>query len=291
MNQAQSLNSLEIRHAIQKGSKSFFLASWFFNTEVRNSAWILYRWCRICDDAIDEGGDLETVESLRKFTQAGIDSLGGPSEFADLGRIVHRHHIPRDLPFDLLAGFEMDAQGKTIGSQSDLELYAYHVAGVVGVMMSYVMGARFPQARTPAICLGNAMQLTNIARDVKDDFQKGRVYLPSQWLAEQKLTPQNLFDEAHRDQLFKVVERVLLRADELYQLGYQGLDYLPFRSALAVSIAGSIYSAIGKKVLNTGPDGLNKRAVVSLPHKLWLVVMGTHRVLVSRLRRWTGGSS
>lgn len=291
MNSTDALNNLEIRRAIRNGSKSFFLASWFFSGKVRNSAWILYRWCRHCDDAIDKGGDLTTVDSLRKLTRSGLDSLSGPREFSDLGRIVQTHNIPRALPFDLLLGFEMDARGATIVSQSDLESYAYHVAGVVGVMMSYLMGARFPQATTPAICLGNAMQLTNIARDVSEDFQNGRVYLPSQWLADQGLTRDNFFEETHRDRLFKVVTRLLFRAEELYQLGYQGLSSLPFRSAIAVSIAGSIYSAIGKKILNRGPSGIAERAVVSLPEKCGLILVGVFRVLASRFHRWPGGRS
>ena len=126
------------------------------------------------------------------------------------------------------------------------------------------------------------MQLTNISRDVKEDFRLGRIYLPSEWLREAGVDSARLLDPSEQQKVYSVVLRLLDRADELYASGYSGLRYLPFRAALAVSIAGSIYSAIGQKIRAAGPRALESRTVVSLPHKLALVLSGTWRALRRR---------
>ena len=176
----------------------------------------------------------------------------------------------------------MDVAGYEYRSLADVELYSYRVAGVVGLMICHVVGVTDSAAHPHAVALGTAMQLTNIARDVREDFERGRVYLPSDWLDEAGVSQSRFWNEKER--VYTVVEKLLKRADELYEEGYAGLKYLPLRAALAVSIAGSIYSAIGHKTRAQGAAALDGRTVVSLPHKLWLVVTGTLRALRRRTR-------
>lgn len=266
--------------AIQKGSKSFYFASLFFSDQVKSDCWHLYRWCRYCDDRIDNGGTRDDLVDIKNKTISALSTLSGPPQFRGLGEVCQRNSIPPEYPMELLSGFEKDSRGITIRDEAELEEYAYQVAGVVGLMMSYIMKADLSRAREAATCMGNAMQLTNIARDIREDFGRGRIYIPATWLEDEEIQTDKLMDAAQRERLFRTSERLLKKADNLYQNGYRGLIYLPFRSAIAVSIAASFYSSIGRKILRTGPRALDSRIYISLPEKLFLVLEGVARVLL-----------
>lgn len=278
--------SIEAQNAIRKGSKSFYLASLFFSRSLKEDCWKLYRWCRYCDDVIDAGGTIGDLNSLVLQTKKGL--AGEPSEkiFADLGEVCRKHQIPNEYPLELLAGFGKDIEKVFIRSEKELENYAYQVAGVVGLMMSCLMKADLQVAQSAAISLGNAMQLTNIARDVREDFEKGRIYLPQTWLQEAQVESEYLLAQDQRAQVFAVVQRLLQRADDLYVEGLSGLKYLPFRSAVAISIAASIYSQIGRKILNSGPASIDSRVYITLPHKIFLAGVGLIVALSSLTERF-----
>lgn len=273
--------------SIQNGSKSFYLASLFFSRSTQTDCWSLYRWCRACDDRIDEGGTVADLEDLRSKTQIALEEGRGPAEFRALGEVCRRHSIPVQYPVELLAGFAKDVDGVRIRDERELEEYAYQVAGVVGMMMSHIMRADLPRAAEAAKSMGNAMQLTNIARDIREDFERGRIYLPESWLKAEAIERERLLAHDQREALFRVTTRLLRRADELYREGYRGLSHLPFRAAVAVSIAAAVYSSIGKKILREGPGAIDKRVYVSLPEKLLLVAKGIGRVLSQLPERWS----
>lgn len=280
------------RTAIRKGSKSFYFASLFFSDQVKSDCWNLYRWCRYCDDRIDNGGTEDDLKDIKNKTLSALRGLSGPPQFRGVSEVCQRYSIPLEYPMELLSGFEKDSRGLTIKDENELEEYAYQVAGVVGLMMSYIMNADLSRAREAAKCMGNAMQLTNIARDIGEDFFRGRIYLPATWLKDEKIQTGKLMDLDQRESLFRVSERLLKKADGLYQKGYSGLIYLPLRSAIAVSIAASIYSSIGRKIRRQGPSALDSRIYVSFPEKLFLALEGIARVFLQipqrlRLRRLT----
>jgi phytoene synthase len=275
--------------AIAKGSKSFFLASLFFARKMRHDCWILYRWCRTVDDRIDNAPSLEAAQvelaEIRKDTLNGLRHFSGPVEYSELGRVFAKYSIPHQYAFDLIRGLERDATGSQYETLLDVEEYAYEVAGAVGLMMAPLMGANDTRAVLPAKSLGEAMQLTNIARDVAEDFQRGRIYLPGQWLKEAGIDSNTLMDIEQREKVFSVVRRLLGRAENLYDSGFSGLKFLSWRAALAVAIAGTVYREIGRKILRRGPAALCTRIYVPLPQKLLLVIIGTAKMLPSRLSR------
>lgn len=276
--------------AIAKGSKSFFLASLFFPRATRADCWILYRWCRECDDRIDHAPDAPTaraeLECIRRDTRIGLERLEGEDVYRELGEVCRRHDVPHAYAYDLIRGLERDAAETRYTTLAEVEVYAYEVAGAVGLMMARIMGATDPRSVTPAKHLGQAMQLTNIARDVAEDHARGRLYLPSEWLAEAGVDEKRLLNDQD-NKVFAVVERLLARAEELYRSGLAGLRYLPFRAAVAVAIAALVYRAIGRKLLRRGPRGLQRRTVVTLGEKLVLMIGGIARVIPSRAARLT----
>ena len=184
------------RKLIEKGSKSFAGAARLFDDDTRASAYMLYAWCRHCDDEIDDqdlgfkradGSPVPQAERLAQLTEKTRAAIAGCADepvFQALARVVAKHNIPARHPMELIEGFRMDVDGRHYRTADETLSYCYHVAGVVGVMMAMIMGVRDTPTLNRAADLGIAFQLTNIARDVVPDALEGRVYLPSDWLDE-----------------------------------------------------------------------------------------------------------
>jgi 15-cis-phytoene synthase len=282
---------------IQAGSKSFAAAARLFDRETRASAYLLYAWCRHCDDAID-GQELgfqsasatphDPKHQLAELQRLTADALDGKPMadpvFAAFQRVAEKHAIPRRHPFALLDGFAMDAMGRQYETIDDTLSYCYHVAGVVGVMMALVMGVRDDDILDRASDLGLAFQLTNIARDVVDDAKVGRVYLPRQWLAEAGIAPETLRDPRHRPALAEVTARLLALADTYYVSSQAGIAHLPLRSRWAIATALRVYREIGREVRRRGAHAWDARVSTSKAQKLVAVTLGGATALSAPLR-------
>jgi len=284
------------REMIRKGSRSFALASRLFDTATRDHAWMLYAWCRHCDDEID-GQELgmapagpapaapasEKVARLDHLRTETLRALAGQPvaepAFMAFQRVARAHAIPERHALELLAGFGMDVADHRYRTFDETLLYCYRVAGVVGVMMALVMGVRDPAVLQRAADLGIGFQLTNISRDVLDDARSGRCYLPGEWLASAGIPPDGVADPAHREALAAVVERLLGEADRYYQSAAIGLKSLSFRSGWAVATALAVYRDIGRIVRGRGVHAWDTRAVVSTPRKLAYLCGGGLRAL------------
>lgn len=274
------------RELIEKGSKSFAGAARLFAPDVRDDAYMLYAWCRHCDDVID-GQELgfaaqtpdttsvdERLAQLREQTLAAIDGKADHPVFIALSRVVAKHQMNARHPLDLLEGFAMDARQHSYRTLEDTILYSYHVAGVVGVMMAIIMGVKDKSVLNRASDLGIGFQLTNISRDVIEDAANDRIYLPANWLAAQGVPQDEIQDQRHREALFRVVNRLLGRADVYYASAGHGLSALPFRSAWAIAAARRVYRTIGNGVRAQGGTAWDTRVVVSRQRKLSLVGLG-----------------
>ncbi len=267
---------------IKKGSKSFALASRAFDPETRRLAWLLYAWCRHCDDVVDgqDGGrgalDMDAdaaarLEVLRSRTGAALSGAYEATDaFAALAAVAAATSMPRAHPFAHLDGFAMDVGGRAYRHIEDVLDYCYHVAGVVGVMMAQVMGIE-PDDETVllrAADLGIAFQLTNICRDIVEDAAIGRCYLPDEWLADAGIPPGEHARPDYRGALFHVAERMLNLADAYYVSAREGAAHLPFRSRWAVLTAAETYRAIGARVRAAGVHAWDERQFVPTLEKL-----------------------
>lgn len=280
------------RDQIRKGSKSFAFASFFFSKTEREGAWLLYSWCRACDDRIDQAPDraaqLQALAELERDTRraARFDETLTDPVFRGLAVVMRDFQIPEKYPLDLLRGMRMDVEDREYETLNELEEYCYCVAGVVGLMMCHVMGLSHSRALSNAVAMGSAMQLTNICRDVEDDLALGRIYVPTAFLREAGLTRENFASPLGRAQWPVLTARLLDAADARYRHGIEGLRYLPFRAALAVAIAGRVYRQIGVKVRARGAEAWKNRTYTRLPEKLVTALVATFDVgrrLVSRL--------
>ena len=285
--------------AIRTGSKSFAMASRLFDPATRDLVWDLYAWCRHCDDVVDgqtRGHDRQPVadraarlEALRAGTRTAFDGTADPAgPFGALARVVTATALPGRLADDHLAGFAMDAADRHYDTLDDTLEYAYHVAGVVGLMMAWVMGVRDRAVLCRASDLGLAFQLSNIARDVGDDLAHGRVYLPAGWLAAAgvRLAPGTTLDAVTAARVAPVVARLVAEAERYYASAWHGVAHLPGRSAWAVATARLVYRDIGRQVVRRGAGAWTSRTVVGTPGKVarlaqaglaaaWLKARGT----------------
>ena len=244
---------LDARASIERGSKSFSRASKLFSQKTRERAWLLYYWCRACDDLADgqdHGHGMsavanpdKTIAAMRMMTARahGGEQTGNPP-FDAFGVVAQECNIPKKLADDMIDGFALDARGWRPETEDDLLQYCYHVAGAVGCMMAIVMGvsARNHEVLDRACDLGLAFQLANVARDVAEDAQAGRCYLPQTWLAEAGIDPDHILDPVHREALVLLVNRLCDLAGEYEASARVGASSLPFRSRWAVLAAAGI---------------------------------------------------
>jgi 15-cis-phytoene synthase len=261
------------RDVIAHHSKSFALASKLLPPVARDEAAVLYAWCRYVDDAVDDCNALPGVPYP-------ID--------AAFRQVMQRRNIPDAYPRELLAGMAMDLEGTHYATVDDLITYAWRVAGVVGLMMSHVLGVADDDALVPAAHLGIAMQLTNVCRDVAEDWQRGRLYIPDELLGSARGLARELGGtlSSHAiPPLASAVRELLALADRYYRSADRGIARLPWRAALGVRTARTVYSAIGDRITRADHDVTAGRAVVPHAAKLGHVTAAAMRALAGAPRR------
>lgn len=271
----------ESQDSIRRHSKSFSLASRFLPSPARDHAIAVYAWCRRADDAVDLAPDAlqaGAVERLEEELAGVYEGQGGEDAILLAFRdTVESCEIPAEYPRELLVGLSMDVEGRSYDSLADLLEYCHKVAGVVGLMMCHVMGVRSEQALRNAAHLGLAMQLTNICRDVHEDWERGRLYLPERRLAAHGFPSlrEHLggpLPGTAGSAIAGAVGELLVQAESLYASGDKGVPALDWRSALSVRTARRVYSAIGDRVRAAGCDPFAGRAFVRRSQKLALVL-------------------
>lgn len=286
---------IHARETIARGSKSFAAASRLFDRPTRERVWLLYAWCRACDDLADdqdlggamgeEAGAADRLETIRRLTGLALrGEATGVASFDALGVVAAECGLSTAMAEDVIAGFALDAAGWQPRSEADLLRYCYHVAGAVGTMMAVVMGVAPDDEDTleRAADLGRAFQLANIARDLCEDYSAGRCYLPAEWLAEADIPPGEHMKPPYRQALLPLVRRMTDMAADYEASARIGAARLPFRSRWAVLSAAGIYGAIGREVARRGERAWDGRVTTSKWAKLGFVTEGLWQALSRR---------
>ncbi len=255
------------REVIRVHSKSFHAASKLLPAGVRDAAIATYAFCRGADDDVDDAGSPDAARERHARTRQRLDRLYAGDEMdTPVGRafawVVRSRGIPRAEPEALLDGMAQDMSVVRVADEDALLLYCYRAAGVVGRMMSRIMGRADDAALCRAVDLGIAMQLTNIARDVGEDAARDRVYLPATWLAEAGSSFDEVLSRRATTGVCATTLRVLERAEAYYASGIGGIALLPAACRPSILSAALLYRAIGRRVRARGGDGVTARARV-----------------------------
>jgi phytoene synthase len=250
-------------------SRSFHVASGFLPPDKSRAVRALYAFCRTSDDIVDQpGGDPEAA--LMVWLNRVLEVH--PPE-ADLVAVawadtLARYHIPHRYVEQLISGVARDLRQKRYETFEDLAAYAYGVASTVGLMSMHIVGFSGPEAIPYAIKLGVALQVTNVLRDVREDFLTGRVYLPKEDLDRFGITEEHLSEGQVDDRWRAMMRFQIARNRCLYAEAWPGIALLDADGRFAIAAAATLYRAILDNIEAHDYDVFTRRAHVGALGKM-----------------------
>ena len=246
---------------IYENSKSFYWASKFLPKKILKKVINIYAFCRLQDDLVDEGIKIE-------------DS----SELEELENIIKSYGVSKNIISNLMEGINSDKNFKRFKDNSELLRYCYKVAGVVGLMMIKALDIKQSEAKYFAIDLGMAMQLTNISRDIMQDYKKNRIYIPENTGINKDIIS-NMTSENEK-KIKKVVNQIILKSEIYYKSSLNGMRYIPIRSRLAILVSLRIYQGIGIKIIKTEKKFIHENLYVTNIEKTLIVAKALIEFLI-----------
>lgn len=268
---------------LARHSRSFRFAATLLQGTERDRVARVYAWCRFTDDLVDtsSSGTAATEARLDAWLAASRAAYDGRSSGMELVDRAMGEMAERSIPFtyaaDLVAGVRSDLHFAPFRSLDALHVYTRRVAGVVGCWLAELHGVRDPWMIQRAGALGDAMQITNILRDVGEDYEQGRIYLPLSLLFDHGLTSADIgamqrgerpIGAAYRD----VVEALMDVATHDYRAAREAIPFLPKSFRRAVTVAAAVYEGIHGAIRRNGYDNLHHRAVTTTPRKVALAL-------------------
>ena len=248
-------------HIIYENSKSFYWASKFLPKKILKKVINIYAFCRLQDDLVDEGIKIE-------------DS----SEVEELENIIKSYGVSKNIISNLMEGINSDKNFKRFKDNSELLRYCYKVAGVVGLMMIKALDIKQSEAKYFAIDLGMAMQLTNISRDIMQDYKKNRIYIPENTGINKDIISD--MTSENEIKLKKVVNQIILKSEIYYKSSLNGMRYIPIRSRLAILVSLRIYQGIGIKIIKTEEKFIHENIYVTNKEKILIVAKALIEFLI-----------
>ncbi len=260
----------------RRHARSFYFASVALPKEKKRAAYAVYAFCRYADDLVDRGaGDAGVAAALARVG-AEFDAMRAgertePAFALAFAWAVRRFGIEREPFLELLRGVAMDLGPVALADWPALRDYCYHVASTVGLMMARIFELRDPRGREQAIDLGIAMQLTNILRDVGEDYRMGRVYLPADELAAGGVAVTDLGADRVTPALRGLLREQVARAREYYRRAEPGIALLADDgSQFTVWLMRHVYAGILEEVERADYEVLRGRVRTSFARKLVL---------------------
>ena len=244
----------ESRTITRKSASNLALAFILLPKAKRDGMSALYAFCREVDDVADNES-LPVTQRREQLAawRADVRRACGTEtpQFLvnrELQPVIRQYHLAFEHFDALLQGVEMDLDIKRYENYEQLDLYCYRVASVVGLLSIEVFGYQNPACREYAVCLGKALQLTNILRDVRSDAQRGRIYLPLSELAQFKVSPEEILRLEYSPRFFELANSVAQRARHFYRLARETLPAADRRSMVAAELMGSVYWRLLRKL-------------------------------------------
>ena len=266
------------RALTQKSASNLALAFILLPREKRDAMSALYAFCRAVDDVADE--DSVPTEKRREQLSAWREDVrraceNGNPQFVlnqEFAPVIQQFKLPFALFDELIKGCEMDLDTLRYENYDQLELYCHRVASVVGLLSIEIFGYKNPACHDYAVYLGQALQLTNILRDVKNDAARGRIYLPQTELKKFSVSEAEILASKYTENYFQLAASVAARAKHFYSLAQKTLPPEDRKAMVAAELMGSVYWQLLQKLERGKFDVFGAQPLkLSKPHKLALI--------------------
>lgn len=264
----------QCKRLIMENSKTFYKAfSMLKNSLDRKAIYAVYAYCRVVDDSIDEYKDLNLLKSYEdKLKNYQTNGITDDFIFRSLD-VVFKHYYPKNYQFepyfDLIEGQRQDYEFKQPDTMDDLLKYCYLVAGVVGEMLSYILSPKenHEEVKVVAKELGEAMQITNILRDIGEDLKRGRIYIPKDLMKKHGVLERDLKEGNISKNFINLFEELAVFATNQYDKALSKIDLFKEDARIPLYAASMLYREIIETIRNNAYQVFSKRQVVSKERK------------------------
>ncbi|MBI3207842.1 MAG: phytoene/squalene synthase family protein [Candidatus Solibacter usitatus] len=259
----------------RRRAKNFYPSFLLLDARRRRSMCAVYAFMRVCDDLSDEPGEktMEVFEDWRVQMQSALQGGGLDSHpvWPALHDTVTRYKIPHEYLHQMIDGVAYDIAFRRMNTFEELYAYCYRVASVVGLTVVHILGFRSPDALPLAEKCGVAFQLTNILRDVSEDFGNGRLYLPAEDLTRFSVAESDLAGQRVSEPLRNLLQFEAARAKQYYRDAMPLLDLVEPSGRAMLRAIIEIYSRLLLLIESENYEVLGRRLSVSKPRKLWIL--------------------
>jgi len=269
---------MEAKNITASYAKTFYTASLFLDRDKRYAAYSIYAVCRISDNAVDDPKETQIAKKQAEKIKNDIETAYGQDELRDPLLKAFRetttfYNIPKQYFDELLQGISLDLTKNRYNDFKELYDYCYKVAGVVGLMMLKIFGSKDPLAQKHAIEMGVAMQLTNILRDIREDFERGRIYLPQDEMKQFNIVERSISGEETDARTQAFLSFQIERARDYYNRASTGIDMIADkRCAFVACIMKDMYAGILGQIEKNGYNVFKKRAYVPFTRKCAIIL-------------------
>jgi phytoene synthase len=258
----------------RQASSNFYYAFMLLPPERRRALYAVYAFCRFVDDIADDDTIKNPAEMLTRWRDELRNVFDGTpvrSVSRALADNIVRFNIPQRYFDEVIDGVEMDLSRRRYETFEELSLYCRRVASAVGLICIEIFGYTNPATRVYAEKLGLAFQLTNIIRDVREDAERGRIYLPLEDLRRFGVTEAELLGGVYNDRFRALMAFEAERARDYYREAARALPAEDRPSMLSAEAMRLIYSALLEQIVRSDYRVFDRRHRLSTPRKLYLV--------------------
>jgi len=249
---------------MKKHSASFYAAFRFLPSPRKEAVFVIYAFCRMIDDSVDEPESSPYTLSELETLFDHLETAEGHFIWPCLKWLFSSFPISKEPFYKQISGQKMDTTLTNYETMEELELYCERVAGSVGEMLLPVLHVQpSSEVELAGVYLGKAMQIVNIIRDIGEDQQRGRRYIPREWMEQYHYTQEEFETNVVNFRFKRMLTGLMNVAEDWFSKGLENIESYPEKSAFSIKLASGYYAAIMEAVRHNEYQVYTSRAIVS----------------------------